>query len=69
MNEHDNTKPQNPHDSGPKDLIEFHLRWSEFRHLAISVRDRPDLTKAEQETICWLIILSDRIGQKDIEIK
>ncbi|ADZ68602.1 hypothetical protein [Polymorphum gilvum] len=54
---------------GPKparDLIDFHLRWPEFRPLALALLDRPDTTAVEAETLRWLIALADRVGRDDL---
>lgn len=56
--------PRDP--ANPRDMIEFHLRWPEFRHLAISLENRPDLPENEREILRWLVALADRIGPKDL---
>jgi hypothetical protein len=50
----------------PRDLVEFHLRWREFRSLAIVTGERAELPEDEREVIRWLVMLADRIGQRDI---
>ncbi len=48
------------------DLMDFHLRWNEFRGHAVSVSKKPNLNSTEQTTIDWLIRMADRIGEADI---
>ena len=50
----------------PRDLIDFFRRWSEFREIAIALARRADLPPDERETVNWLILLVDRIGERDI---
>jgi hypothetical protein len=50
----------------PRDLIDFYRRWSEFRETAIAVTRRTKLSSADRETVRWLILLADRIGEHDI---
>jgi hypothetical protein len=51
----------------PSDLIDFYRRWPEFRQTAVALARRADLSPAERETVHWLILLADRIGEHDIE--
>lgn len=51
----------------PRDLIDFYRRWPEFREIAAALVERADLSAAQRETVNWLILLVDRIGQRDIE--
>ena len=66
MSEQENPKLQSAACEGPRDLIEFHLRWPEFRHLAISLGNRPGLPENEREILRWLVALADRVGPKDL---
>jgi hypothetical protein len=50
----------------PSDLIDFYRRWPEFRQTAVALARRADLSPAERETVHWLILLADRIGEHDI---
>lgn len=51
----------------PKDLIDFHIRWPEFRPVAKSVLNKPELSLEQKQIIGWLIALSDRVRQEDFE--
>ncbi|HLH87550.1 MAG TPA: hypothetical protein VKX28_03750 [Xanthobacteraceae bacterium] len=51
----------------PSDLIDFYRRWPEFRATAVELAARPDLTQIEHETVKWLIVLVDRIGDHDLK--
>ena len=51
-----------------RDLIDFHLRWHDFRPVARRVAARPGLTEDEAECIQWLIALADRISADDIAL-
>lgn len=51
----------------PRDLADFHLRWSDFRPAMIDLRLCPVLTPEQAETLGWLIALSDRISDADIQ--
>jgi len=51
----------------PSDLIDFYRRWPEFRQTAVALARRSDLSPAERETVHWLILLVDRIGEHDIK--
>ncbi|MEM6761389.1 MAG: hypothetical protein AAF615_00800 [Pseudomonadota bacterium] len=50
----------------PRDLVDFHLRWAEFRPLADSAMSNRTLSREERETIKWLVILADRVSARDI---
>lgn len=59
----------NSHDAPlvpPRDLIDFHLRWREFRPFADSALQAAVLTPAQRETLMWLIALADRISPEDV---
>lgn len=49
------------------DLMDFHLRWAEFRQDALSVSKMSALSEQEKSTITWLIAMADRIGKADIK--
>lgn len=48
------------------DLMEFHLRWPEFRPVAHALLDHQQAESSEAETLKWLIALADRISEADI---
>jgi len=50
----------------PRDLIDFYRRWLEFREIAVALAARADLSAEQRETVNWLILLVDRIGERDI---
>jgi len=47
-------------------LIDFYRRWREFREIAAALARRADLSAAERETVSWLVLLVDRIGERDV---
>ena len=59
-NEFDPVSPKSP-----RDLADFHLRWSEFRPRMLALQSLSGLTPQQTETLGWLIILSDRVGDED----
>ena len=56
---------EQPHASA-RDLIDFYRRWPDFRKTALGLTEHKDLSSAEQETVRWLILLVDRIGEHDL---
>jgi hypothetical protein len=50
----------------PSDLIDFYQRWSEFRDIAVGVVKRSEISKAQRNAVHWLILLADRIAERDI---
>jgi hypothetical protein len=52
--------------AAPSDLIDFYRRWADFRQTAVALSQRPELSSAERQTVNWLILLVDRIGEHDI---
>lgn len=50
----------------PSDLIDFYSRWPEFRTTAVVLAERRNLSALQRETVKWLIVLADRIGDHDI---
>ncbi|MGE7468548.1 hypothetical protein ACQKLX_03845 [Bosea sp. NPDC003192] len=59
-------KPGRKHPPAPRDVLDFHLRWSEFRTLACSLAERPELTEPERAVVRWLTELADRVGPRDL---
>ena len=60
--------PEERHGQAPvRDLIDFYRRWPEFRPHAMLLTDRPDLPPVERETVRWLILLADRISERDVQ--
>ena len=49
------------------DLMDFHLRWNDYRQQALNVACREQLTETEKLTIKWLIAMADRISEDDVE--
>jgi hypothetical protein len=49
-----------------RDLVDFHLRWREFRPFAETLMGRPDLSAGEASTLRGLIELADRVGDDDL---
>lgn len=50
-----------------RDVVDFHLRWPEFRPIAKAIGRNPALSEAEADTLAWMIELLDRIGPQDLE--
>ena len=50
----------------PRDLADFHLRWSEFRPGILELVKAPGLSPEMIDTLGWLIALSDRVSADDI---
>ena len=48
------------------DLIDFHLRWRQFRPFAMRAMESAS-NQADRQTIEWLITLADRVSQNDLE--
>ncbi len=53
-------------DTSVKDLMDFFLRWPEFKDTAAEIATLPNLSNRQQVVIHWLIVLADRIGQADL---
>jgi hypothetical protein len=49
-----------------RDLIDFHIRWREFRPFAQRVLARGDLAPREYETLRALVDLADRVRDHDL---
>ena len=52
-----------------QDLVDFYLRWPEFRAVATNLQSRPELTDLERETIHWLAVLADKVGDRDLPLE
>jgi hypothetical protein len=52
--------------SPPRDLVDFHLRWAEYRPLMVALQEQEGLSPGQSNTLGWLIALSDRVGALDI---
>lgn len=52
--------------SAPRDLVDFHLRWAEYRPQMIALQGLDGLSPQQVSTLGWLIALSDRISEQDI---
>ncbi|MGT2503923.1 hypothetical protein ACVOMS_30150 [Bradyrhizobium guangxiense] len=50
----------------PRDLIDFYRRWPEFRKVAVAVSGHADLSPSQRDTVNWLILLADRVGERDL---
>lgn len=60
-------KPASNHEPlTARDVIDFHIRWNEFRPVAKSIHGLPDLSQDQAETLFWLIELSDRVHKDDL---
>lgn len=64
-------QPISPQSAGqfpapPRDLVDFHLRWSEFRPFMVGLQAKEGLSSDEAATLGWLIALSDRVSAHDI---
>lgn len=49
----------------PRDLADFHLRWDDFRPIALEAMNASGLCAEHTEIMGWLIVLADRIGMAD----
>jgi hypothetical protein len=50
----------------PRDLVDFHLRWAEYRPLMVALQGQKGLSGGQASTLGWLIALSDRVSAQDI---
>jgi hypothetical protein len=55
-----------PEPSPPRDLVDFHLRWAEYRPLMVALQGQDGLSPGQSNTLGWLIALSDRVSALDI---
>jgi hypothetical protein len=49
-----------------RDLADFHLRWPDYKQVAIDAAHAPGMPSDQREVLEWLVRLADRVGQKDI---
>ena len=56
-----------PDPGSVRDLIDFHVRWQEFRVIAEAAAAAAKLSLEEQQVVKWLIVLADRVGPRDLE--
>lgn len=49
-----------------RDLLDFHVRWPEFRPLALEVLARNSMSTAEHATLRALVDLADRVRDNDL---
>ncbi len=69
MNVGGNGKHNTPSQFDPepvRDLIDFHLRWHEFRPFAVQAAAVQGLSDTQSETVDWLIKMADRIRKEDL---
>lgn len=59
-------KPKSTNISRPADLMDFHLRWPDFRSEALKVSEDQRLDVNARETIAWLVAMADRVGMGDL---
>ena len=50
----------------PRDLIDFHLRWREFRPATERLLKLEGLDPRDREILRWLIALADRVNSDDV---
>lgn len=50
----------------PRDLIDFHLRWHEFRPATERLMKLEGLDPRDREILRWLIALADRVNSDDV---
>jgi hypothetical protein len=50
-----------------RDLIDFYCRWPEFRPHAMLLAERSGLSPVERETVRWLMLLADRVSDRDVQ--
>lgn len=58
---------QPPPPAAPGDLIDFYLRWPEFRGIAERLAAKRALSAQERQVMRWLVAMMDRISVRDIE--
>ena len=54
-------------DAKVRDVADFHLRWREFRPVALGIGQHLRLSDLESDTLGWMIALLDRIGPLDLD--
>lgn len=52
----------------PRDIIDFHLRWSEFKPAALDAVSRLPEGSAQRMAVAWLTLLADRVSDADLRI-
>lgn len=57
-------KPISP--NSPRDLADFLLNWNKFRPAMTALQDKKAITKADSETLGWMVALIDRLRADDI---
>lgn len=50
-----------------RDVVDFHLRWREFRSIAVGAAGNTVLKPDERGVIEWLVALADRVGERDVQ--
>lgn len=68
-NEQDYRSKEKKSSQNVRDLVDFYLRWSEFRDKILDISRSNELTLEQKELITWLIKLVDRVGRQDITYK
>lgn len=68
-NEQDYRSKEKKSSQNIRDLVDFYLRWSEFRDKILDISRSNELTLEQKELITWLIKLVDRVGRQDITYK
>lgn len=62
-----NSKPETYSIPEPaRDLLDFHLRWPEFRPVAANLAQSEELSDIQRTTLKWLIELAERVGAQDV---
>jgi hypothetical protein len=51
----------------PSDVIDFFLRWREFREIATTLETNQGLSAKEREVARWLVAVMDRISARDVQ--
>lgn len=51
----------------PSDVIDFFLRWREFREIATTLENKQGLSAKEREVARWLVAVMDRISARDVQ--
>ena len=51
----------------PSDVMDFFLRWREFRDVATTLQGKRGLNAKEREVARWLVAVMDRISARDMQ--
>lgn len=51
----------------PADLIDFFLRWPEFRPMAERLAGKKGLSRQDRMVTEWLIALADSVSRRDVQ--